>query len=405
MYYISRDQQMMVDDLFAPLYTVFSQAEHPSLQLRQLWQRVIFRWAGAYQSAPHRAKFPVHISVVQALVEQIDDAYERAVGQYCLGWYFTATNDMPSSQAHLRISDALLAQLDEKYLRSIVLARLGFIEIVNGNQDAFRTYAEHSVKLTEELGVSIQRFAPLNNLGAVAFFLGDYEEARRRFYETSVLISQSRYYTMVFPFSNLALIDFITGDFEASQRMLTKIDKLVGSSFSTSGYGLALAVKGMLLTTQGRYVESLEAGQRSFDYASNVSVRFSSRLALAMAYVGLSDFEKAQQVLLESLNFLHPVENYRGVIYLSIPMLAAIRHHWGQSYIATEYLSMAFHHLPKSQSFIHKWRYIDELKQVLRMTLSPTDFERAWTDGQSLELTAIIQDFLNDVGHAQETTE
>jgi len=378
LYTITRDQQFLLDDLFMPLYEIVRQQPELSETLRRLWHRTMIRWTGVYESLPYRADFPIDIDEVRAIVEEESDTYERAVGCYSLGWYMTTIQEFDTADHYMLRADKLFKKLDERYLRSVCLARLGFTSIVKGDIDQFRKYSEASVELSKEAGMYIQRFRPLNNLGAVAFFSGDYTRARQRFNETIILIRKSGYFTTLFPFSNLALMDFVLGNFEMSRHMLDTIDQLVKNASSVTGYGLSLAVRAMLLAAEGKYTQSLKLGKQSLDYASNVSVQFSCHLALGMAYIGLSNIEKAEQVLVESLSFLTPVNNYRGVFYLSIPILSAIKHHQGKSRLATAYLSMAFHHLAQTQSFIHKWTYIEELQQSLRNTLSTSDFTHAW---------------------------
>jgi ATP/maltotriose-dependent transcriptional regulator MalT len=198
---------------------------------------------------------------------------------------------------------------------------------------------------------------------------------------------------------SLGCLAFFRGDFQQAKRMAAQNLEGVSHMTDTGERGFVRIIQSYITSAEGNYAEALQlAEEASILVRPNRMRERSAARGLALAYCGLGEFEKARQ----QAHWALAEELSTGIRLWIMPVFALVLAHEGESVRAAELLGLIFTHPASPTGWLENWGLLTELRARLTAELGMDGYAAAWQRGSELELQTVVEDLLLTDGSARQ---
>jgi tetratricopeptide (TPR) repeat protein len=365
---------------------------------RRVWGRLTAR-AGLLQAQFAESAPKIEEAIKKSLVIAETNANEAeiAYSHLALGHYHSrVTNDYQQALDYFLRSLERYQALGDLYYVAHILHRVGYCYgFVTGGEDYIH-FTSRSLELARQIGDLSDAANALGNLGWSSLDTADYVAAESYARESIALSRQLRNFLGVaHSLILLGLCHVLFGRLEEAQKAAT--DGIVIAKdlvfINTRAYGLAItSVKASL---QGDYELGRQLAEESLELHANPSGDFLGHWALAMAFVGVGETEKARHHSLAAFEICARWE-WETRMTLLLPAIGINLAQQRHPERAVELLALFYYHPFSATGWTENWALLSDWQTRLKERLGVERYQVAWERGRKLDLAATIGGYLDE---------
>jgi predicted ATPase len=192
---------------------------------------------------------------------------------------------------------------------------------------------------------------------------------------------------------SLSLVAFFQGNLSDAKSLAKHSLSLATDSNSLFPKTMARIVLSWLASIEEDYARAWDLCYESLLLAPDPNVLFAAHVGLGMAACGLEDYSAAAKHMQSLFQANSPWHTTRGLT-TCLPTLAVVHTSQGNFEQAIEVLALISTHPMKPTLWINQWALVGRLQTRLKTELTAEAFETVWQRGTTLELDAVISDWL-----------
>jgi len=358
---------------------------------QQIRAELLLKLGEALQYTGDYAQANAHISESFVLYEVLGDAAGAARALNLRGDIYWRSGDHAAAITACSESLKRYRAISNRVGEARALNRLGMIALEQGDYERAKEQVKAAVAAAESVDERIVRATGIHNLGLVALRQGDFASAVQ-YLEQSLTMNRAsgERWKVASGLVNLGTVAGIQGDLAAATENFEQALEISRAIGDRRGIALALDNLGFVAQLQGKYDQATMYLEESFSLAQAIGNRQNSAntlLNLGHVATAQNNAEKAVDLFYQALRIAHEI-NVVPIILESISGLARYENRPSRS---AAWLSFVLNHpatSPETREMAQKIQ--DEIKGLL----SADEFETSAALGQSLELTALVDDLL-----------
>jgi tetratricopeptide (TPR) repeat protein len=293
---------------------------------------------------------------------------------------------------------ALYQQLNDAFGISRVLHDLAYFYGNQGQIEKFIDLTRQSIDIKRSIGDRIGLAHSLYNLGASELLAGNLEAAEAYYRESLEIRQEMRDLQGVsISLSTLSAIAYLRGSLDQAQRLATEALEIATDIHNPASKGYAQVMLGLLKATREEDYAAAkswcEEGARH--NTSNRTYLFLTTHCFVVAYIGLEDYESAQQAQRTLLQMAMTFGG-TGALGFCLPTTALIIAHEGQDERAVELLGLVCTLRSNPVGWIEQSPLVTRLRQRLESTLGSDAYDAAWTRGTQQNLRQVTTELLQE---------
>lgn len=221
---------------------------------------------------------------------------------------------------------------------------------------------------------------------------GQYEASFHDFTEALSIANQMGFRELAAScIGSLGCLAFFRGDFQQAKVMFAQNLEGVMQLTDVGEQGVVKIFQAGVACMEENY----EEGQRLAQEASilvkpNLMRQRSAARMMAIAEYGLGNFDKA----LEQARWAMAEERSQGIQLWNMPIFALLMAHEGDLQGAAQLLGLSFTHPASPIGWFEKWPMLNKLRTELAEQLGAEAYADAWQRGTELELASVVENLL-----------
>lgn len=295
---------------------------------------------------------------------------------------------LKESQSHYQV-------LNDSHWIATIFSNMAFHFYEMGDRVSFLEYTHQSLNLARETGNKILVAKAMHNLGALAWFSGNYAEAEEHYRQSYALWREmGTLDRLAFNAANLFQLAFVKGDIQQARALADEAQRIWVDIHGPSVAERARSITIPLEILAENYSEArrLCEVQRPF-VAARTDTLMGLEWRVALASCGLRDYPTAYRSMHAALDSAVILEATAFKTFC-LPVAAIIAAHEGESDRATELLALAFAHPKSATGWMEEWPLFSRLRDDLQRKLGKERYETALEQGKSLDLDAVVRELL-----------
>jgi predicted ATPase/DNA-binding SARP family transcriptional activator len=324
-----------------------------------------------------------------AIARDADDQAEIAYSLWSFGLILMRANEYAQAVETLERSLALFQMLEDRFYQAEVLGDIGRCLRIQTNQSG-REYLQESLNLKREIGNEIGVAVSLHELGWQHYMLGELIEAERDWQDAySFQARAGNRQAVAENLTGLCRMALDRGDMDQVTQLANEILSISAKIANIRHQAIPHLYLGAVSNAQQAYSEARKHFERSLEITYDSDLRILAELGLAYAASGLDESQRSACHLLRTLRIGGGLtSSFFGSILLLQAALLYTR--TGQPERAARLYALAFNSSSVSNTYNGRLPLIISLRSELEATLSPAQFERAWRDGEELEMVETL---------------
>jgi predicted ATPase/DNA-binding SARP family transcriptional activator len=335
-----------------------------------------------------------------AIAEDEEDLAEVAFARFAqAGFELNLGDGAAFARSLLEQSVAAYERLGDRFYQSRVLIYIGLCSISQSDPHGFFKYTQQGLELSRSIGAITDMAVALANLTEVSILAGDVAAARQYGAEAIELAGQTGLDVVAAQVRILLAFErFLQGDLTQSGELVRVGLQQAEERQYALTIAYAAALRGILTGLQGDAAQSRRLGEES------LSIPLNNTLGIVLAYWALAIahcHDETPSAAWRALADAFAQADLIGAPAMKrwlLPIAACLLDREGQQARAVALIALATADPLQIASWWTQWPLLRDRQATLEQELGTESYQRAWEEGQALDLAATLASLASEFG-------
>ncbi len=391
----------LIDQMIEPLMW-FGETRSFSGDVRHLFEVAAAAFEPITDSVPHsvwarlavRIRQSADIDIIDRALAIAQNGGNQAEVAYCMmqrGVYDTEHRH-PQAFDELKSALAIYRSIGDDFGAAVTYLNINYYQGFFCDQETIMKELDLALQQARKLGNPYHMYKVLFRRAWTYASNGQYEVSQHDFIEALNIANQNGFRELAAScIGSLGVLAFFRGEFDQAKRMASQNLEGVMQLTDVGEQGFARMSQANIANVEGNYAEALQLAEEALVLVRpNLMRERSVARAMAIAYYGLGNFEKARERAYWSM----AEELSPGIRMWNLPVFALLLAHDGAAEHAAELLGLIFTHPASPIGWFENWPLMNDLRAQLSQQLGVDAYTAAWQHGTDLDLDSVVNELL-----------